>query len=42
MNNASFGQLTQTEGTAVATAVGTTGGPIGGARVLQLSGRVTF
>jgi hypothetical protein len=42
MNNASFGQLTQTEGTAVATAVGTTGGPIGAARVVQFAGRFTF
>ncbi len=42
MNNASFGQLTQTEGTAVATAVGTTGGPIGAARVIQFAGRITF
>jgi hypothetical protein len=42
MNNANFGLITQTEGSAVATAVGTTGGPIGGARVLQFSGRVTF
>jgi hypothetical protein len=42
MNNATFGQLTQTEGTAVATAVGTTGGPVGGPRLIQFAGRLTF
>jgi hypothetical protein len=42
MSNANFGRITQTVGTAVATSVGTTGGPIGGARVIQLSLRVQF
>ena len=32
MSNVNFGRITQTVGTAVATSVGTTGGPIGGAR----------
>jgi len=42
MNNSSFGQLTQTLGTQVATAVGTTGGPIGSPREIQFSGRIQF
>jgi hypothetical protein len=42
LSNPNFGRITQTVGTAVATSVGTTGGPIGGARVIQLSLRVQF
>jgi hypothetical protein len=42
MSNANFGKITQTLGSAVATSVGTTGGPIGGPRLIQLSVRVQF
>jgi len=41
-SNANFGKITQTVGTATATAVGTTGGPLGGARLVQLSLRLQF
>jgi len=41
-SNASFGRITQTLGSAVATAFGTTAGPMGGARVVQLSLRLQF
>jgi hypothetical protein len=42
MSNASFGKITQTLGSAVATSVGTTSGPMGGPRLIQLSVRVRF
>jgi len=42
MSNANFGKITQTLGSAVATSVGTTGGPIGGPRLIQLSVRLQF
>src|SRR5258706_15613466 len=42
MSNANFGKITQTLGSAVATSVGTTSGPIGGPRLIQLSVRVQF
>jgi len=42
MSNANFGKITQTLGSAVATSAGTTGGPIGGPRLIQLSVRVQF
>jgi len=42
MSNANFGKITQTVGSAVATSVGTTAGPLGGARVVQLSMRLQF
>ncbi|HEY6392411.1 MAG TPA: hypothetical protein VIX89_14095, partial [Bryobacteraceae bacterium] len=42
MSNANFGKITQTLGSAVATSVGTTGGPIGGPRLIQLSMRIQF
>jgi hypothetical protein len=42
MSNANFGKMTQTVGSATATAVGTTGGPLGGPRLIQLSLRVQF
>jgi hypothetical protein len=41
-STASFGKITQTVGTAVATTFGTTAGPMGGARVVQLSLRLQF
>jgi hypothetical protein len=41
-SSASFGKITQTAGSATAAAVGTTAGPLGGARQIQLSLRVTF
>ncbi len=41
-NNANFGKITQTLGTAVATNVGTTGGPVGGPRLIQLALRLQF
>jgi hypothetical protein len=37
MSNANFGKITQTVGNATATAVGTTGDPLGGPRLIQLS-----
>jgi carboxypeptidase family protein len=42
MSNANFGKITQTVGSATATAVGTTGGPLGGPRLIQLSLRLQF
>ena len=42
LSNANFGKITQTLGTAVSNAVGTTGGPIGGPRLIQFSLRVQF
>ena len=42
MSSGNFGKITQTVGTATATAVGTTGGPLGGARIVQLSMRLQF
>ncbi len=41
-SNANFGKITQTVGSAVATAVGTTAGALGGARITQLSLRLQF
>jgi hypothetical protein len=41
-SNANFGKITQTVGSAVATAVGTTAGPLGGPRLIQLSLRLQF
>jgi len=38
----SFGQITQTLGTAVATSVGTTAGAYGAARQIQFSMRLAF
>lgn len=43
MSNANFGRITQTVGTAVQTgSVGTTAGPMGGPRLIQLSLRLQF
>ncbi len=42
MADANFGKVTQTVGSATATAVGTTGGPLGGSRLIQLSLRLQF
>jgi hypothetical protein len=42
MSNASFGKITQTLGSAVANAVGTTGGPMGGPRLIQVAIRLQF
>jgi Carboxypeptidase regulatory-like domain len=42
MSSSSFGTITQTVGSATATAVGTTGGPLGGPRLIQLSLRLQF
>ena len=42
LSNASFGRITQTLGSATAMSVGTTSGPIGGPRVIQLSLRIRF
>jgi carboxypeptidase family protein len=42
LTDANFGKITQTVGTATATAVGTTGGPLGGSRLIQLSLRLQF
>ncbi|MBZ5622549.1 MAG: carboxypeptidase regulatory-like domain-containing protein [Acidobacteriia bacterium] len=42
MNNASFGKITQTLGSAVATAAGTSGGTTGGPRIVQFSLRLRF
>ena len=41
-SSASFGRITQTVGSAVATSVGTTAGPLGGARVIQFAMRLQF
>jgi hypothetical protein len=42
LNNASFGRITQTLGSATATSVGVSGAPTGGPRVVQLSLRLEF
>ena len=42
LSNANFGKITQTLGAAVSNAVGTTGGPIGGPRLIQFSLRLQF
>ncbi len=42
ISNANFGKITQTVGSATATAVGTTAGPLGGPRLIQLSLRLQF
>src|SRR5262245_6919887 len=42
VSNSNFGKITQTAGSAVATAVGTTAGPLGGPRLIQLSLRLQF
>ncbi|HTS65417.1 MAG TPA: TonB-dependent receptor [Candidatus Acidoferrales bacterium] len=41
-SSASFGKITQTVGSATATSVGTTAGPFGGARQIQLALRLSF
>jgi hypothetical protein len=41
-SSSSFGRITQTLGSAVATAVGTTAGPLGGPRLIQLALRLQF
>src|SRR5262249_57233875 len=41
-SDTSFGKIIQTVGSATATAVGTTGGPLGGSRLVQLSLRLQF
>jgi hypothetical protein len=42
MNNANFGKITETLGSAVATSVGTSGGATGGPRIVQFSLRLRF
>jgi hypothetical protein len=42
LNNANFGRITQTLGSAVATSVATTGGATGGPRVIQFALRLEF
>jgi hypothetical protein len=42
LSNASFGRITQTLGSAVATSAGTSGGATGGPRIIQLSLRLEF
>jgi hypothetical protein len=42
LNNANFGRITQTLGSAVATSVATSGGATGGPRVIQLALRLEF
>jgi len=42
LSNANFGKITQTLGSAVANAAGTTSGPIGGPRLIQFSLRLRF
>jgi hypothetical protein len=42
MSNANFGKITQTLGTASGPSVGTTGGAIGGPRLIQFSLRIQF
>ena len=37
LSNANFGRITQTLGSAVATSIGTSGGPVGGPRLIQIS-----
>ena len=41
-SSASFGKITQTVGSATATSVGTTAGPFGGPRQIQLALRLMF
>jgi hypothetical protein len=41
-SNANFGKITQTVGSATATSVGTTAGPFGGPRQIQLALRLVF
>ncbi len=41
-NTATFGKITQTVGSAIATSVGTTAGPFGGPRQIQLALRLQF
>ena len=42
MSSANFGKITQTVGSALALNVGTTAGPLGGPRLIQLSLRLQF
>jgi len=42
INNANFGKITQTLGSALATSVGTSGGATGGPRIVQFSLRLRF
>ncbi|MBI1789652.1 MAG: TonB-dependent receptor [Acidobacteria bacterium] len=42
MSSANFGKIIQTVGSAVATSVGTSAGPLGGARIIQMSLRLQF
>ena len=42
LNNAAFGRITQTLGSATATSVGVSGAPTGGPRLIQLSLRLEF
>lgn len=42
LSNANFGKITQTLGAATTNSIGTTGGPIGGPRLIQLSLRLQF
>jgi hypothetical protein len=42
MSNANFGKITQTLGSAVAPSAGTSSGPTGGPRLIQLALRVQF
>jgi hypothetical protein len=42
LNNANFGKITQSLGSAVATSVATSGGATGGPRVIQLALRLEF
>ncbi|MFN0108231.1 MAG: carboxypeptidase regulatory-like domain-containing protein [Blastocatellia bacterium] len=42
LSNANFGRITQTLGAATSNSIGTTGGPVGGPRLVQLSLRLSF
>ncbi len=42
LSNSNFGRITQTLGSAVATSIGASGGPVGGPRLIQLSLRLQF
>ncbi len=42
LNNANFGKITQTLGSAVSNSIGTSGGVVGGPRLIQFSLRVQF